>query len=84
MVLSSNENRIDNLVVELVEWKETNQKAYTAQAGRLVMKNVTKKNMENVKLPKLEQKNWWSRNKNLMKGQGFTNMMSLKKKRHCC
>ena len=29
MVLFSNKERIDNLVVELVEWKETKRKAYT-------------------------------------------------------
>ena len=30
MVLSSNKEKIDNLVMELVEWKEAKRKAYTA------------------------------------------------------
>ena len=45
------------------------------------MKNVTKKNMENVKLPKLVQKNWQPRDRNLAKGQDFTNVMSKRRRR---
>lgn len=44
------------------------------------MKNVTKKNMENVKLPKLVQKNWQPRDRNLAKGQDFTNVMSKRRR----
>lgn len=45
------------------------------------MKNVTKKNMENVKLPKLVKKNWQPRDRNLAKGQDFTNVMSKRRRR---
>lgn len=44
------------------------------------MKNITKKNMENVKLPKLVQKNWQPRDRNLAKGQDFTNVMSKRRR----
>ena len=37
--------------MELVEWKEAKQKAYTVQASKSDLKNVAEKNM--VKLPKL-------------------------------
>ena len=56
MMLSSNKKRIENLVMELVEWKEAKWKAHTVQASRLDLKNDTKKNMEKVKLPKLVKK----------------------------
>ena len=56
MMLSSNKKRIENLVMELVEWKEAKWKTYTVQASRLDLKNDTKKNMEKVKLPKLVKK----------------------------
>ena len=49
MVLCTNKERIDNLVIEIVEWKEAKQKAYTVQVSRLDLKNDAKKNMEKVK-----------------------------------
>ena len=52
-MLSSNKKRIENLVMELVEWKEAKWKAYTVRASRLDLKNDTKKNTTKVKLPKL-------------------------------
>ena len=44
------------------------------------MKNITKKNMENVKLPNLVQKNRQPRDRNLAKGQDFTNVMSKRRR----
>ena len=81
MVLPSNKERIDHLVMELVEWKEAKRKAYTAQASRLDLENDTKKNMEKVKLPKLVKETWRSKKRKSGKGPGFYQKDKSKKRK---
>ena len=77
--MSSNKERIDNLVMELVEWKEAKRKAYTEQASRSDLKNVTKKNM--VKLPKLVEETWRPKKRKSGKDPGFYQCDKSKKRR---
>ena len=79
MVLSSNKEKIDNLVMELVEWKEAKWKAYTVQTSRSDLQNVTKKNM--VKLPKLVKETWLPKKRKSGKGPGFYQFDKSKKRR---
>ena len=67
--------------MELVEQKEAKRKAYTAQASRLDLKNVTKKNMEKVKLPKLVKETWWPTKRKSGKGPGFYQNYKSKQRR---
>ena len=67
--------------MELVEWKEAKRKAYAAQASRLDLKNVTKKNMEKVKLPKLVKETWWPTKRKSGKGPGFYQNYKSKQRR---
>lgn len=65
--------------MELVEWKEAKQKAYTVQASKSDLKNVTEKNM--VKLPKLVKETWQPKKRISGKGPRFYQYNKYSKRR---